>query len=197
MFKRLSCGAAALGLVLALGVPARAAGDTGSIRVTVQNGETLAPDGTVYLYQVAVPMDGDFRLREAYGGGVIKGSDALSPVLARWLAEMAGEDGRNSPLEAGTALFDGLPEGLYLLKQWEPSTGYQLMEPMLVMLPCEFQWNVSAYPIANEIVYPLPATGQSPLPLLGAAGMLLSGSGLMVCLVQNRRQRRRRFAGCG
>lgn len=193
MFKRLSCALISLGMVVALGGPALAAEETGTIRVTLQNGETLVPDGSVVLYHAGTPIDGDYRLTEEFGGGVIREEDALSPSLARWLSEMAGDSGWEMALDNfGSAEFGELSEGLYLVTQGQTSTGYHPMEPILVEIPCQFQWHVQTFPITQEIVYDLPPTGQSPLPLLGAVGMILSGTGLFVCTYCNRSARRRR-----
>lgn len=178
-------------MAAALAVPARAAEETGSIRVTLQNGETLVPDGAVALYLVAAPMDEDYRLTEAFGGGVIREGEALSPALAKWLAETIDTEGWEKVLDNfGSAEYRELDEGLYLLVQTQRSTGYHTMEPMMVQIPCQMQWHVQAYPMMNEIT--LPPTGQSGLPLLGAVGMALSGAGLLVC---NRAMRRRRMFG--
>lgn len=178
-------------MAAALAVPARAAEETGTIRVTLQNGETLVPDGAVSLYLVAEPMDGDYRLTDTFGGGVIRGGEALSPALARWLGEMTGTEGWEKELDGlGSAEYRDLDEGLYLLVQSRRSTGYFTMEPMLVQIPCQGQWHVQSYPMMQEIT--LPPTGDSPLPLLGAVGMLLSGTGLVIC---NRAMRRKQIFG--
>lgn len=190
MFKRISCALVSLGVVMALGGPALAA-ETGTIRVTLQNGESLVPDGSVVLYYVASPAEDDYRLTEAFGGGIIREEDSLSPALASWLAEEAEDDGWEKRLDGfGSAEFGDLQEGLYLLMQEKPSTGYHLMAPMLVQIPCEFQWHVQSYPSMEEIVWEQPQTGDTFPLLLGTFGVILSGSGLMVCTYQNRRRRR-------
>lgn len=192
MFKRLSCALVSLGMVMALGGPALAA-ETGTIRVTLQNGESLVPDGSVVLYYVGSVVDEDYRLTEEFGGGIIREEDALSPALANWLAEEAQEDGWEKSLDGfGSAEFGELQEGLYLIAQEEPSTGYHLMEPMLVQIPCQMQWHVQSYPSMEEIVWEAPQTGDSFPLLFGIIGIVVSGSGLMVCTYQNRRRRRAR-----
>lgn len=181
-------------MVAALAVPARAAEETGTIRVTLQNGETLVPDGAVSLYLAATPMDGDYRLTEAFGGGVIREGEALSPALAQWLASMAESEGWEKELDGlGSAEYKDLEEGLYLLIQSQRSTGYYTMEPMMVQIPCQTQWHVQAYPMMTEVT--LPSTGQSPAPFFGAVGMILSGTGLLVCMAANRAMRRKRIFG--
>lgn len=157
MFKRLSCALISLGVVMALGSPAMAAEETGSIQVTLQNGETVVPDGSVVLHLVGIPIDEDYQLMEAFGGGIVKAEDALSPALAQWLAEMTEAEGWDKLLDGfGSARFRDLEEGLYLIVQGEKSTGYLPMEPMLVQIPCQYQWDVQAYPMMSEITWDLP-----------------------------------------
>lgn len=191
MVRRLICFLLVLGWVIALGVPALAWAETGSIRVTLHNGDTVVPNGAVSLYYAGVPMAFDYRLTEDFGGGIVREQDALSPALALWLAEMAHEvTGVQRLLDAdGSAEFSDLPEGLYLIVQTERSSGYHLMEPMMIQLPCQSQWQIQAYPKTEEIIYPveIPPTGQSPAPFLGSAGMIVSGAGLLVCARRRRR----------
>lgn len=185
MFRKFMCGLAALGAVAALSVPAMAGEEMGSIRVTVSDGESSAVNGAVTLYRVGTPAGTDYRLTEAFGSGIIKGEDAMSPILAKWLAGIVEEEGAEVLLdEMGSAEFSPLAEGLYLLVQTGPSSGFYPMEPMLVRMPCEYQWHVQAFPQVMQ--QEIPATGQPPAPFLGAAGMILSGSGLVLC----RRKRR-------
>lgn len=187
--KKWICGVLALGLCVFLALPAAAAEKTGSIRVTLQNGETVVPNGSVMLYRVGSLVEECFWLRDAFGGGMVHQEDAMSAALAKWLAEMVREDGIELELDdQGSAEFSDLEQGLYLLVQSELSTGYHRMEPMTVMLPCQQQWNVQAFPMMQEIFWEVPATGQSPLPFFGLVGMVLSGLGLLGCLVWAKRQ---------
>ncbi|MDO5400829.1 MAG: LPXTG cell wall anchor domain-containing protein [Eubacteriales bacterium] len=180
MFRKLMCGLAAVGAVVALGLPVMAGQTLGSIQVTLAQGEDRAAGGSVSLYQVGVPAGPDYSLTEAFGSGIIKGEDALSSILARWLADSVEEAGLEKPLDGeGSAEFSGLPEGLYLLVQTQPSVGFYPMEPILVTLPYEYQWHVQAFPKCE--IMDIPATGQPMEPFLGAAGMVLSGSGLLLC----------------
>lgn len=189
MFRRMICGFLIAGGLLSLAAPARAAQSAGSIRVTLQNGETVVPDGAVTLYQVGTPTDGGYRLTDDFGGGIIKDQDALSPILARWLWEEAGSGGDELLLDAdGSAAFLDLPEGLYLLVQTQASTGYHLMAPMTVQIPCEYQWNVQAYPMMEEIIWELPPTAD-PFPLAAwTACLVFSGAGLVLLTFRKRRR---------
>lgn len=185
MFRKILCGLAAVGMAVALSAPAMAGEGLGAIRVTLSDGGVHAHNGSVMLYQVGTPLGPDYGLTDTFGSGIIKGEDAMSPLLAKWLAEAVEADGHELPLnEEGSAEFSQLPEGLYLLVQGQPSAGFQPLEPLLIQLPCEYQWHVQAFPMAEQAE--VPATGQPLAPYIGGMGMLLSGSGLLLC----RRRRR-------
>lgn len=180
MFRKILCGLVALGAVVALGLPVMAGEELGSIQVTLADGEAAAESGAVMLYHVGVPSGPDYCLTEAFGSGIIKGEDALSPVLAKWLADAVEVEGEEKALNgAGTTKFFDLPQGLYLLVQSQETPGFYPMEPLLVTLPYEHQWHVQAYPKFEQM--DIPATGQTLEPFVGGIGMLLSGSGLALC----------------
>lgn len=169
-------------LLTGLGRTAAAAEETGSIRITLNTVE-----GEVSLYHAGTPVDGGYRLSEEFGGGFIKEEDAQSPYLAQWLAETAAT-GRNLLLDAdGSAEFSRLEAGLYLLKQTESADGETPISPFLVVLPYYGQWNIQANPKTGTASEP-PRTAQGPEPFLGMAGMLLSGSGLLVCAGRRKRK---------
>ena len=172
-------------LVMAGGlvVPASA----GTIRVTMDYGIT-GPKGAVALQYAAEETQGDYRLTEAFGGGVIRREDVHGPELARWLSERAGE-GECLLLDAdGNAVFDGLKAGLYLLTQTEAPDGWSCAAPVLIPMPLDGQWEVQAYPKTAVLLTESPKTGQHPAPLLGAMGLVLSGTGLYFCLEKLRKK---------
>ena len=185
MFRRMWAVVLAVMLLPLLGLRTMAAEETGSIRVTMQRGEKTV-SGAVTLYRVGEPIPEGYRLAADFGGGIVRQEDAQSPYLAQWLAEMAGQQGMSRSLEDGTAEFTRLEPGLYLLVQTETEDGYLAVKPFLVELPCQGQWNVHAYP-KNQAAE-LPATGQSPLPILGGIGMVLSSVGLALCAGRRRKK---------
>ena len=168
-------------------VPEARAAQTGSIRVTVKE-EGRSGDGTVILFWVGDRVEDGYRIKEAFGGGLVRMSDALSPHLARWLAEIEGGEGTARLLDAdGNALFSDLEEGLYLLVQAEE--GERPIQPFLVTGPYAGQWNVYAYPNTWRITTEPPATGQHPAPILGALGMVLTSVGLVLCVKGKQRKK--------
>ena len=162
-------------LLISLGRTVSAAEQTGSIRITLEE-----QDGEIALFHVGAPVSGGYRLENSFGGGLIKEEDVYSPRLAQWLVESADE-GRYRILDAdGSAEFSGLEEGLYLLTQTETEAGFYPIQPFLVTIPYRNEWHSQANPKVEPLTPEIPRTGQSPLPFLGLAGMILSGCGLVM-----------------
>lgn len=183
MYRKLFSILFATALLISLGRTASAAEAAGSIRVTLK-----ADEGEITFSHAGTPVSGGYRLDESFGGGFIKEEDIYSPALAQWLAETA-EGGTPRILDAdGSAEFFQLEEGLYLVIQTETQNGYYPIEPFLIALPYEGQWDIQANPKTERIETEAPHTGQNPLPFLGAGGMLLSGAGLILCF-RKRKQR--------
>lgn len=183
MLRRMMCVLLMAMVLPALGLRGAAVSETGSIRVTLEwKGEGVS-DGEVMLYRVGEPIPEGYRLDEAFGGGIVTGEDALSPALAQWLAEQAGEAGIPRILDAdGTAVFSQLEEGLYLLVQSEPAEGFYPMEAFLVTLPSEGQSQAEAAPELRKLPEEPPKTGQHPAPLVGAMILVFSAVALLICL---------------
>ena len=159
-------------LLLLLALPASAAGETGTIRVTVLPGMA---GSTVTLYLAGKLSAGGLQLTEAFGGGYITGRDIQTRELTQWLADRAeGGTGRQISRD-GTVMFTGLEEGVYLLTQKEAAAGYYAMTPMLIVLPEEDgTWYAQAYPKVEPKDDLIPETGQPFTPVLWAMGMILS-----------------------
>ena len=165
-----------------------AAGSGGKIHLCYDYGETVT-EGTVILCRVAEPLEENYRLADWFGGGVIRQEDANSPELAQWLAERAGESGEKRFLDAdGCAEFDGLEGGLYLVVQTEAPENFDCSVPFLIQMPLNGSWDIQAQPKTARILTESPRTAQRPAPLFGAMGLILSGSGLCVCLEKLRKK---------
>lgn len=189
MLRRMWMLLFAAALLPCLGMQAAAAGETGSIRVTLQSGEEVAADGAVMLHRVGQRVPEGYRMEEAFGGGIVREEDAMSPYLAQWLVELEGDVGIPGDLDAdGSVEFSRLEEGLYLLVQTETDEEFLTIHPFLVTLPYEGQWNIQAYPKTQKVVTEPPATGQHPAPILGAMGMVVAGVGLVLCADGRRRK---------
>ncbi len=131
--------------------------------------------------------------------------DNVTPELAGQLYAYASEHslaGVTKEIgEDGTAVFDGLSMGLYLLAEHTPAKGYSEISPFLVMLPsiCGGEWvyDINAYPKLAPEQEPetepsepsgpsepqLPFTGQysAPIPILVTVGVCLAAFGALLC----------------
>ena len=174
-----------LGLLCVLSglVPKAAAAENyGSIRVKLDAGDLAVTNGAVTLYQVGYPVEEGYRISESFGGGIVRQQDANSSNLAQWLAESADESGMSMLLDAdGNAIFPDLEEGLYILVQTERMDGFYPILPVLLTVPSEEQWHLDVYRQPVPVVTEIPKTAQSPEPFLGILGMVISGTGLLLC----------------
>lgn len=178
-------------LVLGLTIPAGAAEMTGSIRISLDVGELPVTNGAIALFPVGSPCEDGFLLRESFGGGIVKETDAQSPSLARWLTESAGEDGKLVYLDVdGNVTFSNLDQGLYLLVQVEQMDGFHKLNPFLVAVPEGDAWDVRLDLVPNPIIFTEenPKTGQQPAPLIAAMVLVASGVGLYLCVDTKRRK---------
>lgn len=176
-----------LGLFVA--APAAAAAEfRGSIQIELEAGDLAVTNGAVTLYQVGVKTEEGYRIREHFGGGMIRQEDIGSDNLARWLAESAMESGNSMLLDAdGFAVFPELEEGLYLLVQTERMDGFYPINPILLTVPEENRWDLRIYREPVPIVTDNPKTGESPMLFLGILGMVFSTAGLFLCAGKNRK----------
>lgn len=189
MVRRMVCLLAAAVMVAGLTLPAEAAEQTGRILVSLNYGDMPVSSGTVVLHYVAEPLGENYRLTDILGGGIIRQEDAVSAKLAQWLGQQTGEGGTAHFLDAdGCSEFSGLKKGLYLLIQRSAPEGYACVQPFLIPIPMDGQWEVQAYPKISLLLTESPKTGQHPAPLIGAMGLILSGTGLYFCLEKLRKK---------
>lgn len=181
----LLCVAACL---LAAAPVAAAMEPRGSIRLRLDAGDLAVTNGAVTLYQVGIRTEEGYRITEGFGGGIVRQEDADSRTLAQWLAESAEEAGWTMLLDAdGNAVFPELEEGLYMLVQTQRMDGFYPIQPILLRIPEANRWNIEIDRKPVPVVTEIPKTGQSPIPFLGVLGMILSGGGLLLCAVKNRK----------
>lgn len=169
MRRRILMTVLTLGILL-LSVPRAKAAQTGSIRVEMESKGTA-----VTLYHAGTPVSGGYRLDEIFGGGLVRWGDLPSEALASWLAEHAAAVGFTQNLDPdGSADFLDLQPGLYLITL---TKDFRRTDAFVVELPYEDLWQITLQP--REGRTEPPPTGQSVAPFLAAAGMLLSGIGLL------------------
>lgn len=188
MVRRMVLLLAAAALLTAMGLPACAAGE-GEIRISLHYGDMAAGGGEAALCRVAEPAGQDYKLLDAFGGGLIKGEDIQAPELAQWLAERSGELGVRRLLDAdGEAVFSNLEEGLYLAMQTEAPEGYCAFAPFLIPVPLGNQWEIQANPKTRQLLTESPKTGQHPAPIFAAMGLVLTGLGIAACVEKLKRK---------
>ena len=173
---------ALLAVLSAVMPEAKAAEAYGSIRVKLDAGDLAVTNGAVTLHRVGYPVEDGYRIMESFGGGIIRMQDVGSDHLAQWLAESADEAGMTMLLDAdGNAIFSDLEEGLYILIQNQRMDGFYPILPVLLTVPSEEQWHLDVYRQPVPVVTEIPKTAQSPEPFLGILGMVISGTGLLLC----------------
>lgn len=187
--RRVMCVLFTAALLLSLGLHSAAAEETGSIRIVLASAGDGICEGTLKLYKAGEPTADGYRLDPAFGGGIVKTEDADSPALAQWLAEQTGKGGTSCDLRTdGSVEFTDLEEGLYLLVQTETAKGYYPIVPFLVTLPYEGLWHLQANPKVEIRLDATPLTGQEPTPIIAAAMLAVSGTGLLLCAVRKRKK---------
>ena len=189
MARRIILLIACLCNIFMLAASASAYGE-GTIRVSLDPGDMAAIGGEVTVYYVGVPLEDGYRITEEFGGGMVKGEDALSPFLARWLTHTEGKVGVTQELDAdGKTVFVGMPDGLYLLEQTQQAEGYYPMEPRMVSIPSNGERDVrieqNAEPILPE---ESPRTGDRLNPAFSAMLMVLTGFVLVVFVGKRRKE---------
>lgn len=181
MMRKAICTILAVWLLIMVPVTA-AAGTGGSLWVRLDVGELPVTNGAFTLYRVGVPISDGYRIMEAYGGGFVRGEDALSPHLAQWLDGMGEKSGTEILMDVdGNAVFSGLEDGLYLLVQTEKTDGFYPVQPMLLTIPREARRDVSLQLEPLPMVAEAPPTGQDPTPYIGLLGLVISLAGLVLC----------------
>lgn len=165
----------------------------GSVRVQMKTDSTPVPGGSLTLYRVGriVQTDTGFGFVpagefEGYPGTLEDLGKTTAAELAKYAASN-GISGESKTIdETGTAVFDPLEPGLYLLTQPKSGDGYLPADPFLVTLPMaqdgHYVYQVDAspkvtlHPAPTQPTQPgdptLPQTGQLnwPIPVLVAAG---------------------------
>ena len=176
-------------LILAgsVGLPAEAT-ETGRIRIQLEYGVPV-DRGEVMLLCVAEPLESGYRLKETYGGGIIRQEEATSPELAQWLVRRIDSTGVGKTLDdQGAAEFSGLERGLYMVVQTQAPKGWSCVAPFLVPIPLDGEWEVLACPKQAALLTKSPQTGQHPAPIFAAMGLVLSGTGLYLCMEKLRKK---------
>ena len=175
----------------------------GSVRVQMKTDSTPVPGGSLTLYRVGAIVQTDTGFGfvpagefEGYPGTLEDLGKTTAAELAKYAASN-GISGESKTIdETGTAVFDPLEPGLYLLTQPKSGDGYLPADPFLVTLPMaqdgSYVYQVDASPKVTLRPAPtqptqtgdptLPQTGQLnwPIPVLVAAGAVCLIAGVIL-----------------
>lgn len=137
---------------------------TGSVTVTMHQGDSAVPGGTLTAYRVGEVRaeDGNygFALTEAFADSGEALENVESAELAANLAQYAEDNGIAGDKQEiggdGKASFTDLEPGLYLLVQQEAADGYEKAKPFLASVPMledgVYVYDVDASPKVAELV---------------------------------------------
>ena len=161
-------------LIPVLAVPVWAEGELGTIRVMAS--EEFA-DSTLLLSYVGILCGDGLQLMPEFGGEFVSGEELQTMELLSRLEQQAQEGIQKQVGMDGTAMFSGLPEGVYLLTQRKPAPGGEAVMPLLVRIPEEDgTWLAQIIPRMKG--YDGPQTGEPMTPVIAAMGMVISAFGI-------------------
>ena len=182
-------------------------GRKGSVTVSMQFDGEAVPGGELTLYRVGEVSEDDGNYTFVPTGEFVRwGSDfgtlasaeqtAQTAHSLRYFALRNGITGTTKGIGTdGKVTFSNLEQGLYLLVQTRPATGFSRVNPFLVSIPYEqdgeYLYDVDAQAKTELEQEPtptkppekpggkLPQTGQLnwPVPVLAAAGLVLFAIG--------------------
>lgn len=169
----------------------------GSISVTMRYDGDPVSGGELTLYRVGDIREDDgnysFVLTEQFASAKVALDRVQSPETAKKLAEYAKQQKISGETQIistkGTASFENLQPGLYLLVQQKAAQGNYAVNPFLVTLPMRegdiYSYHVDASPKVSPVPVESPKnpeqpkTGQSGWPIWT---FILSGTALIVLL---------------
>lgn len=176
----------------------------GSLSVTMECSHGYKSGGTVALYKIADVIWSDdhytFQYTQAFKDCHIPLDNIGEDLAADEFVEYAYVNSitpQRAVLEDGTALFQDLSLGLYMIIQEEVVEGFNNALPFMVTVPVSnggaWDYSVDASPKVEtehyEVTVPpdIPQTGQLkwPIPVMAASGVLLFAIG-MVLLKRNK-----------
>ena len=155
----------------------------GSIQILpIWAGEPVA-GGTVSIRKIGRKGDTGIVLTDGLADWCVEEDEILA---GHWNLCEIGQTQIRTVKEGEGAVFAGLEEGVYLVRQEIPGEGFLKFQPFLVSIPEERNWSVLQQPVMVRN-RESPKTGDHPAPIIGAMGIGLSVAFLMVLLDKNNR----------
>jgi len=172
-------------MVMGFLLPVRAA-ETGTVQIVPVWGGKQIVGGMVQLSRVGDRTAEGFRITDGLADWIVSEQEVFSGSWTAWL-EQQTKDRVWRNVEQGTgAVFQDLPEGLYLVRQPQAAPEFMAFRPFLLSVPDGTQWDViRQVPLIHDGEAPL--TGDRHVPLVGAMGIGFSVAVLMVLADQRKK----------
>lgn len=187
MFRKIICILSAAGMLFVFPFPVHAADLRGSIRVVPDWAGNRIMAGEVALYRIGDSLGESYRITDGLANWIVSRQEVLSDEFLPWAVQQPWENGRILTItdEQG-AFFSGLGEGLYLVVQTLPASGFSGFAPFLITLPAETGMDITVNP-QILLLSEAPRTGDYPAPIF-AAMVLSLGAVILMVLAENRRK---------
>ncbi|MGM9590916.1 MAG: hypothetical protein ACI3V0_12225 [Faecousia sp.] len=176
-----------IGLLLSVVVIFLVAGEglgaeqTGSLQVIpVWCGEPVT-GGTISLCRVGTVTDGGIQVTDGLANWILQEEDILSEQWLPWILQQSQAERKTLIRKETGAVFCGLEEGVYLVRQTESGKGFSDIQPFLQWIPEGDGWDIVKQPSVIRLTQS-PATGDHPAPIIGAMGIGFCVAALMVLI---------------
>lgn len=187
MLRRCVCLLWAVCLASVMGTQVKAAEQTGSVQVIPTWCGKPISGGTVSLSRVGEKVLEGYQLTDGLANWIVEEGDELSETWLNWLLQGTEESVTSGPVQDQVgAVFCGLEEGVYLVRQLEAAPDYAAFEPFLLSVPEGNAWDIIREP-KIQYVGESPKTGDHPAPIIGAMGLGFSVAVLMVLADQHKK----------
>ena len=186
MIRKWCCYLLVLMVVLEMGLHGRAAETTGSITVQPAWCGTSVSGGSVSVQYVGKKTAYGYLLTDGLADWKVDAGELEKSDWIDWLTQhYQHHNGAREVGEAG-AVFTGLKEGVYLIQQSEEVPMFSSFRPFLMAIPTEGNWDLAAKPKLTRLEES-PKTADRPAPIIGAMGIGLSVSVLMVLMDERKK----------
>ena len=186
MFRKIVWILIAANLCLALETPAWAADNTGSICVIPYWAGSRIAGGQVALCRIGDLTPEKCHITDGLAEWVIDRQEVETDAFLQWALKQTWEEKVCNISDERGARFENLKEGLYLVVQTVPASGFAAFQPFIVTLTAQAERNITVNPEVTALTE-IPKTGDYPAPIFMA--MFLSFAvALIMILAENRRK---------
>ena len=186
MIRKWCCFLLALVAVLEMGLHTRAAETTGSITVQPVWCGTEVVGGTVSVQHVGKKTAYGYLLTDGLADWQVDAQEMEKTEWIDWLMQHYQHHNEAREVGVAGAVFSGLQEGIYLVRQSEAASAFSPFRPFLLTIPTDGNWDLAAKPKLTRLAE-APKTADRPAPIIGAMGIGLSVSVLMVLIDERKK----------